>query len=122
MARASSPRVEPLVRPSEGANRYAPCRAMGHEWKHRGVDPNRYGNGVRFGAVALVSVCGDCKTVRTKWINRRGETVGLDYDRDACPNYSEHGDDKRSPQQWRLAFATNLWEALPAMPQVANAS
>jgi hypothetical protein len=92
-----------------GAMEYVTCRAMQHCWHHRGVANERYGSGKAFGAVAFVSVCTECKTERTKWINRRGETVRLEYNRDACPNYSESGDDKHSPQQWRASFAEVLF-------------
>ena len=110
VAKKAAATPAPIVRPSHGgAMQYVTCRAMQHSWHHRGVDGQRYGEGRRFGAIPWVSVCTECKTERTKWINRRGETIGLDYDRSACPEYSETGDDKHSPQQWHQSFAEVLF-------------
>lgn len=89
--------------------RFAQCRSLGHEWRHKGVvqDANRAPHGVTFGTVGLRSQCADCKTDRVKWVTRSGEV----HTRYEYPDgYSLHGDDRMSPQQWRSSFVTKVFD------------
>ena len=96
-----------LVRPANPLL-YAQCRAMGHEWRHRGhvgADERRPFN--LYESVGLVSQCADCKTRRVKWITRSGEVMT----RYEYPDgYSLHGDDRLTTQQWRSQFVVRLFE------------
>ena len=90
--------------------RFAQCRSLGHEWRHKGVvtdEDTKRPFGAQFGTVGLRSQCADCKTERTRWITRSGEV----HTRYEYPDgYSLHGDDRMSPQQWRSNFVTRVFD------------
>lgn len=89
--------------------RFAQCRSLGHEWRHKGVvaENARAPLGISFGTVGLRSQCADCKTDRIKWVTRSGEVIT----RYEYPDgYSLHGDDRLSPQQWRSSFVVRIFD------------
>jgi hypothetical protein len=90
------------VRLDDQVRHYAQCRALGHEWQHRGA-VEEVGSGVAFGARGLRSVCADCQMERIKWITSSGE-VHTRYHQPE--GYSQHGDEKLNSRQWRSAFVT----------------
>lgn len=84
--------------------RFAQCRSLGHEWRHKGtVD----GGATQWGSIGLRSQCSDCKTERTKWVTRSGE-VNTRYE--YPDGYSRHGEERISPQQWRSSFVLTLFD------------
>ena len=89
--------------------RFAQCRSLGHEWRHKGVmqDNNKAPMGVTFGTVGLQSQCADCKTWRVKWVTRSGE-VHTRYD--YPDGYSLHGEDRMTSQQWRSSFVVRIFD------------
>jgi hypothetical protein len=92
----------PPTRLDEQVRNYAQCRALGHEWQHRGpVDEP--GSGVAFGARGLRSVCSQCQMERIKWLTRSGEVHARYYQPEG---YAQHGEDKLNSRQWRSAFVT----------------
>lgn len=96
----------PLVRPVD-PHRFAQCRAMGHEWRHKGPvgkDDKRPLN--LYEAAGLVSICPDCKTRRIKWITRSGEVISRYEHPDG---YSLHGDDRLTTKEWRSSFVVTLF-------------
>lgn len=103
-----------VVRPAD-PHRFAQCRAMGHEWRHKGtVGADGHAPLKFYGAAGLVSVCTDCKTRRVKWMTRSGEVITRYEHPDG---YSLHGDDKLTTKQWRSSFVTTLFNAIPTQPQ-----
>jgi hypothetical protein len=74
------------------AAHYAPCRGLGHTWRHH--DPVANG-----GLVTWVSVCEYCGAERTKSMSRTGELVPNRYKYPA--GYSLTGDARMSTVQWR---------------------
>lgn len=106
-----TPKPAPLVHPPlPGSLQYVICRTMQHQWHHRGMDPTRLKEP---GLIAFVSVCTECHTERTKWINGLGQRVGQPvYDRSACPDYAEKGDGRHTRQQWAQAFADVLFREM----------
>jgi hypothetical protein len=99
----------PLVSPVVDPHRFAQCRAMGHEWRHKGPvgkDDKRPFN--MYEAAGLVSICPDCKTRRVKWITRSGEVIT----RYEYPDgYSLHGEDRLTTKEWRSSFVVTLFSA-----------
>ena len=89
--------------------RFAQCRSLGHEWRHKGVvtDNSKAPYGVEFGTVGLRSQCADCKTDRVKWVTRSG----LVHTRYEYPEgYSQHGEERLSPQEWRTTFVVRIYD------------
>ena len=105
-----------VIRPAD-PHRFAQCRAMGHEWRHKGTaGPDASAPLKMYGAAGLVSVCADCKTRRTKWITRSGEVITRYEHPDG---YSLHGDDRLSTKQWRSSFVTTLFNATQPQKETA---
>jgi hypothetical protein len=90
--------------------RFAQCRSLGHEWRHRGTvtdGDTKRPFGALHGTVGLRSQCADCKTERVKWVTRSGEV----HTRYEYPDgYSLHGEDRMSPQQWRSSFVQRVFD------------
>jgi len=100
-----------LQDPQERA--FASCRSMGHEWHHQnpiGVDDTsdhyRRPFGGSTGMVGMPSHCSMCGMDRVRWITRSGEVITR-YE--APTGYSRHGEDKLSPQEWRSAYVSELF-------------
>lgn len=98
--------------------RFAPCRSMGHEWRHGrpfGVDDTISGvrapHGASTGAVGLPSTCSECGMERVRWITRSGEVVTRYR---APEGYSRHGDDVLSARQWRQGYVAVVFDELTA--------
>ena len=90
---------------AEQALRYAQCRSLGHEWKHRGFvgdNDERRPFGIQAGMVGYRSVCADCKMERIKWVTRSGYLGFTRYY--PPPSYSLTGDSKLTNQQWRRTW------------------
>ena len=97
------------------AAKFAQCRSLGHEWKHKGKygsdDPAPDGIprpfGWRTGCIGIRSQCVACKMDRMKWITRSGEVMN----RYVPPEgYSMHGDERLSPQSWRRTYVATIFE------------
>jgi hypothetical protein len=88
--------------------RFAQCRSLGHEWRHKGVmqDNSKAPFGVEFGTVGLRSQCADCKTDRVKWVTRSGEVITrYDYP----DGYSRHGEERLTSREWRSNFVVRIF-------------
>ena len=89
------------------------CHSLGHQWRHTGLigtddHDARAPFGGSYGMIGYRSICGNCTTVRTKWITRSGEVLNrYEY----VDGYSRRGDDRLSPHQWRTALAVSLFES-----------
>lgn len=89
--------------------RFSECRAMGHEWSHRGTPNTEEANGYRrpIGAegnsLAFTSTCRVCGTARVKWLGRSGSYALTRY---TYPDgYARRGDEERMTlQEWRSAW------------------
>jgi hypothetical protein len=81
---------------------FAACRALGHEWRHRGV----VAESGRFGAIGYQSACEHCGTTRTIWVTRSGERFAPTY---RYPDgYSRHGEERLTTKAWRREWVVTL--------------
>lgn len=95
---------------------FAMCRSMGHEWHHQPAigsdDAQQQGFRVPFGGsygmVGLPSTCHQCGTERMRWISRTGESHVRYHHPDG---YAQHGDDKLTPTQWRMAYVSTIFDS-----------
>lgn len=102
------------------------CHSLGHQWRHTGLigtddHDARAPFGGSYGMIGYRSICGNCTTVRTKWITRSGEVVNrYEY----VEGYSRRGDDRMSHQQWRQSLAVSLFasfeQSAAATPALAK--
>jgi hypothetical protein len=84
----------------DNARRFAQCRSLGHEWRHRGREA------AIDGIPVFVSVCADCGTQRRVYIPLTGANV---YRRYIYPDgYQRRGEDRLSSVQWRRVFIVSL--------------
>ena len=99
---------------AEQLAQFAQCRSMGHEWKHHsavGSDDSlehfRAPFGGSTGMVGMPSTCNQCGTERMRWLTRSGESLMRYHHPDG---YSQHGDEKLSPLQWRRTFVAHIFD------------
>jgi len=93
----------------ENARKYAPCRVLGHAWRHVGRadgEGDATPSGA-YGSIGWVSTCSECGMRRVRWFARSGMVA-------APPSYrppegcSRHGDDRLTMQQWRRTWVNVL--------------
>ena len=93
-----------------GPERFAECRALGHEWHHRPepARPTEETPPLGFkNAAGFVSVCGQCSTVRIKWLSRFGHLGPTTY---RYPDgYQTKGDETLSREAWRKTWVVSVF-------------
>lgn len=89
------------------AQRYAPCRALGHEWHHVGrADVSDAPAGAN-GSVGWVSTCSHCGMRRVRWFTRSG-MIGHAPTYTPPEGYTRRGDEVLSLQEWRTTWLKAL--------------
>lgn len=95
----------PLDQDVEKALRYAECRSLGHEWKHKGFvtdEDRKRPFGIVTGMVGHRSLCTQCKTERVKWMPRSG---AIGFTRYYHPDgYSLTGEARLTTTEWRRTW------------------
>ena len=96
------------IRTKDLQERFAECRAMGHEWrkgKPIGIDQThdsiRRPYGMSTGMVGIPSQCAVCTGEKVRWISRSGEST-IRY---AMPDgYARHGDEVLTKKEWTHSY------------------
>lgn len=107
--KVSNPRALNKVTRGENAGiyeRYAICRAEGHEWRHHGRSDGLRAAPRFADCYPFNSSCSNCGTERTKWFTRSGRSAGTEYR--YADDYAQRGDDKLDRDDWGKLFIRSV--------------
>lgn len=89
---------------------FVECRAMGHEWRHRGQVTERmaYRPPAGWVAVGYLSQCTNCRGWRARWISRSGEVANRYF---PPSGYSRKGaQEATTMREWRTYYVASAFD------------